>query len=92
MSTKIGSQYKFITPFFCFRYDAKKGFFCQAVGNDRTKCLGKSKGRIYPPMEEKSAKFLKRYYTPHNTALSKLLVRIGRTVPQWLKDELSSNG
>lgn len=43
-------------------------------------------------MEEKSAKFLKRYYTPHNTALSKLLVRIGRTVPQWLKDELSSNG
>ncbi|KAJ8731847.1 hypothetical protein PYW08_014577 [Mythimna loreyi] len=74
------------------KYDAKKGFFCQAVGNDRTKCLGKSKGRIYPPMLEKSAKFLKRYYTPHNTALSKLLVRIGRPVPQWLKDELSSNG
>ncbi|CAH0700120.1 unnamed protein product [Spodoptera exigua] len=74
------------------KYDAKKGFFCQAVGNDRTKCLGKSKGRIYPPMEERSAKFLKRYYTPHNTALSKLLVRIGRPVPQWLKDELSSNG
>ncbi|KAJ8732912.1 hypothetical protein PYW07_015511 [Mythimna separata] len=74
------------------KYDAKKGFFCQAVGNDRTKCLGKSKGRIYPPMQEKSAKFLKRYYTPHNTALSKLLVRIGRPVPQWLKDELSSNG
>lgn len=73
------------------KYDAKKGFFCQAMG-ERTKCLGKSKGRIYPPMEERSAKFLKRYYTPHNTALSKLLVRVGRPVPQWLKDELSSNG
>ncbi|KAJ0179766.1 hypothetical protein K1T71_004357 [Dendrolimus kikuchii] len=73
------------------KYDPRKGFFCQALG-DKTKCLGKSKGRIYPPMEERSTKFLKRYYTPHNTALSKLLVRIGRPVPQWLKDELSSNG
>lgn len=72
------------------KYDSRKGFFCQAVSNERTKCLGKSKGRIYPPMEERSAKFLKRYYTPHNTALSKLLVRLGRPAPQWLKDELSN--
>ncbi|XP_048485283.1 bifunctional heparan sulfate N-deacetylase/N-sulfotransferase [Plutella xylostella] len=74
------------------KYDAKKGFFCQAVSKEKTKCLGKSKGRVYPPMEERSAKFLKRYYTPHNTALSKLLVRLGRPAPQWLKDDLSSAG
>lgn len=74
------------------KYDPKKGFFCQVVGGEKTKCLGKSKGRVYPPMEERSAKFLRRYYTPHNTALSKLLVRVGRPVPHWLKDELSANG
>ncbi|KAI5645250.1 hypothetical protein NE865_02798 [Phthorimaea operculella] len=74
------------------KFDAKKGFFCQAMSNEKTKCLGKSKGRVYPPMEERSAKFLKRYYTVHNTALSKLLVRLGRPVPHWLKEDLSSNG
>ncbi|CAH2107116.1 unnamed protein product [Euphydryas editha] len=74
------------------RYDAKKGFFCQAVSGEKTKCLGKSKGRIYPPMEDRSAKFLRRYYSTHNTALSKLLVRLGRPVPQWLKEELTTNG
>ncbi|XP_013178034.1 PREDICTED: bifunctional heparan sulfate N-deacetylase/N-sulfotransferase [Papilio xuthus] len=72
------------------KYDAKKGFFCQVTSGEKTKCLGKSKGRIYPPMEERSAKFLKRYYTPHNAALSKLLVRLGRPVPPWLKEELSN--
>ncbi|CAH2107117.1 unnamed protein product [Euphydryas editha] len=74
------------------KYDAKKGFFCQAVSGEKTKCLGKSKGRIYPPMEDRSAKFLRRYYSTHNTALSKLLVRLGRPVPQWLKEELTTNG
>lgn len=42
-----------------FRYDPKKGFFCQVVSaTDHTKCLGKSKGRQYPPMEERSYKLL----------------------------------
>lgn len=72
------------------RYDPKKGFFCQVINEDHTKCLGRSKGRQYPPMEDKSYKLLQRYYLSHNTALVKLLKRLGhRSVPQWLKDDLS---
>lgn len=74
------------------RFEPKKGFFCQIIGEgDRSKCLGRSKGRQYPPMEEASLKFLQRYYSSHNTALVKLLKRIGfRNIPQWLKDDLSN--
>lgn len=42
------------------RYDVKKGFFCQVVSEKRNKCLGKSKGRQYPLMDERSAKLLQR--------------------------------
>jgi heparan sulfate N-deacetylase/N-sulfotransferase NDST2 len=42
------------------RYDPKKGFYCQVVNDNRNKCLGKSKGRTYPPMDEKSMKILQR--------------------------------
>ncbi|XP_037813495.1 LOW QUALITY PROTEIN: bifunctional heparan sulfate N-deacetylase/N-sulfotransferase, partial [Lucilia sericata] len=73
------------------RYDVKKGFFCQVVNEKRNKCLGKSKGRQYPPMDERSAKLLQRYYLSHNTALVKLLKKLGaRPIPQWLKDDLST--
>lgn len=73
------------------RFDSKKGFYCQ-VKNNRPKCLGRSKGRHYPPMDEKSQKFLQRYYVSHNTALVKMMKRIGiRNVPNWLKDDLSDN-
>ncbi|RZF35802.1 hypothetical protein LSTR_LSTR009218 [Laodelphax striatellus] len=83
-----------ITPVFNYsnhlRYDPKKGFFCQVLNGDHTKCLGKGKGRLYQPMEEKAYKLLQRYYLSHNTALVKLLRRLGqRTVPQWLKDALT---
>lgn len=72
------------------RYEEKKGYFCQVVKGDRTKCLGKSKGRNYPPMEDKSLKLLQRHYLSHNTALLKLLKRIGmHNVPQWLQDDLT---
>uniref|UniRef100_A0A1B6I4Z3 [heparan sulfate]-glucosamine N-sulfotransferase n=2 Tax=Homalodisca liturata TaxID=320908 RepID=A0A1B6I4Z3_9HEMI len=83
-----------ITPYFDYsthlRYDPKKGFFCQVLNDDHTKCLGKSKGRLYQQMDDRSNKLLQRYYLSHNTALVKLLKRLGiRTVPQWLKDDLS---
>ncbi|KAJ1528835.1 hypothetical protein ONE63_007209 [Megalurothrips usitatus] len=72
------------------RYDPKKGFFCQVVSADHTKCLGRSKGRQYQPMEERSYKLLQRYYLSHNTALAKLLKRLGNhVIPQWLKEDLS---
>ncbi|XP_054731807.1 bifunctional heparan sulfate N-deacetylase/N-sulfotransferase [Anastrepha obliqua] len=73
------------------RFDVKKGFFCQVVSEKRNKCLGKSKGRQYPSMDERSAKLLQRYYLSHNTALVKLLKKLGsRPIPQWLKDDLST--
>jgi heparan sulfate N-deacetylase/N-sulfotransferase NDST2 len=42
------------------RFDTKKGYYCQIVNDMRNKCLGKSKGRNYPPMDEKSMKILQR--------------------------------
>ncbi|KAF5297737.1 hypothetical protein FQR65_LT09911 [Abscondita terminalis] len=85
-----------IVPMFNYtthlRFDPKKGFYCQIINGDHTKCLGRSKGRHYPPMEERSLKFLQRYYLSHNTALVKLLKRIGmRNIPQWLKDDLTDS-
>lgn len=53
-----------ITPFFDYtnhlRYDTKKGFFCEVVDNNRTKCLGKSKGKQYTSMDDRSLKMLQR--------------------------------
>lgn len=85
-----------ITPIYDYsqhlRYDPRKGFFCQVLKNDNTKCLGRNKGRGYKPMDEKSYKLLKRFYQSHNTALVKLFKRLGyRMIPQWLKDDLSDS-
>ncbi|XP_059474716.1 bifunctional heparan sulfate N-deacetylase/N-sulfotransferase [Neocloeon triangulifer] len=85
-----------VTPPFDFakhlRYDPKKGFFCQVVNEDHTKCLGRSKGRQYAQMDERSLKLLQRYYLSHNTALVKLLKRLGfQNIPEWLKADLSDN-
>ena len=44
------------------RYDPRKGFFCQVINGDHTKCLGKSKGRRYPMMDVQSAKYLQVLY------------------------------
>lgn len=34
-----------------YRFDPKKGFWCQLLEGGKTKCLGKSKGRRYPDMD-----------------------------------------
>lgn len=82
-----------IRPFFDYadhlRFDTKKGFFCQVLNGDRTKCLGKSKGRQYPAMDSASEKYLQAFYLSHNVALSKLLGRLGQTIPDWLQKDLS---
>uniref|UniRef100_A0A669QGM7 [heparan sulfate]-glucosamine N-sulfotransferase n=1 Tax=Phasianus colchicus TaxID=9054 RepID=A0A669QGM7_PHACC len=69
-------------------FDPQKGFWCQLLEGGKTKCLGKSKGRKYPPMDQESRDFLSSYYREHNVELSKLLHRLGQPLPSWLRQEL----
>ena len=55
----------------------------------RKKCLGKGKGRNYPPMDQKSRDWLHDYYKKANENLEKMLVKMGKEVPGWLSGELS---
>ncbi len=73
---------------FDFRYNPKKGFYCQVVRGHHTQCLGRSKGRNYPNMEVRAEHFLKNYFRKYNVALSKMLSRLGQSVPDWLEEEL----
>uniref|UniRef100_A0A8B9VX34 [heparan sulfate]-glucosamine N-sulfotransferase n=1 Tax=Anas zonorhyncha TaxID=75864 RepID=A0A8B9VX34_9AVES len=70
------------------KFDPQKGFWCQLLEGGKTKCLGKSKGRKYPPMDQESRAFLSSYYRDHNVELSKLLHRLGQPLPSWLRQEL----
>uniref|UniRef100_A0A2K5KG83 Bifunctional heparan sulfate N-deacetylase/N-sulfotransferase 1 n=1 Tax=Colobus angolensis palliatus TaxID=336983 RepID=A0A2K5KG83_COLAP len=72
------------------RFDPKKGFWCQLLEGGKTKCLGKSKGRKYPEMDLDSRAFLKDYYRDHNIELSKLLYKMGQTLPTWLREDLQN--
>ncbi|OCT97146.1 hypothetical protein XELAEV_18009369mg [Xenopus laevis] len=69
-------------------FDSQKGFWCQLLEEGKTKCLGKSKGRKYPPMDSECRAFLSSYYQDHNVELSKLLHRLGQPLPSWLRKEL----
>ncbi|XP_064601762.1 bifunctional heparan sulfate N-deacetylase/N-sulfotransferase-like isoform X2 [Liolophura sinensis] len=90
--TKV-QRYLHIEPFVDYtrnlRYDASKGFFCQIVNEDKTKCLGRSKGRSYPPMDGRAETFLQRFYRRHNVVLSKLLSHLNQPIPQWLREDLN---
>uniref|UniRef100_A0A8C5QZN1 Bifunctional heparan sulfate N-deacetylase/N-sulfotransferase 1 n=1 Tax=Leptobrachium leishanense TaxID=445787 RepID=A0A8C5QZN1_9ANUR len=93
----MGSVQKFlgVTPHFNYtqalRYDEAKGFWCQLVENGKTRCLGKSKGRKYPDMEQSSRTFLADFYRESNIELSKLLNRLGHPLPTWLREELQNS-
>ena len=69
-----------------FRYDSRKGFFC-VVKEGRKKCLGKGKGRSYPPMSMADHQWLDRYYSPHNARLREILTELDRTPPGWLLEQ-----
>ncbi|XP_075472546.1 bifunctional heparan sulfate N-deacetylase/N-sulfotransferase 3-like isoform X2 [Ascaphus truei] len=69
-------------------FNAHKGFWCQLLKEGKTKCLGRSKGRKYPPMDSECRAFLSSYYRDHNVELSKLLHRLGQPLPSWLRQEL----
>ena len=84
-----------VEPFFDYsnrlKYDRKKGFYCLVNENGRKKCLGKGKGRQYPPMKPQSEAFLKEYFKPHNEALERLLNKLGYDLPDWLKEDLKED-
>ncbi|XP_004703528.1 bifunctional heparan sulfate N-deacetylase/N-sulfotransferase 4 [Echinops telfairi] len=81
-----------VTPYYNYSealtFDPQKGFWCQLLEGGKTKCLGRSKGRKYPPMDPESRTFLSNYYRDHNVELSKLLHRLGQPLPSWLRQEL----
>ncbi|XP_059846661.1 bifunctional heparan sulfate N-deacetylase/N-sulfotransferase 1b isoform X2 [Hypanus sabinus] len=72
-------------------FDPKKGFWCQLLESNKTKCLGKSKGRKYPEMDPDSRAFLREHYRDSNIELSKLLYKLGQTLPTWLREELQNS-
>ena len=57
----------------------------------RKKCLGKGKGRHYPPMEKESKVWLSEYFKKYNQNLEKLFFKIGQPSPKWLSQELSES-
>ncbi|XP_048590221.1 bifunctional heparan sulfate N-deacetylase/N-sulfotransferase 4 [Nematostella vectensis] len=66
------------------RFDKRKGFYCQITSRGKSKCLGRGKGRRYPPIDQRSREFLENYYRDPNKHLIALLRRLGKPLPQWL--------
>ena len=70
---------------FLFRFDKRKGFYCQVTSQGGTQCLGKGKGRHYTPMDRKSQTFLGDYYKEPNKNLVDLLQQLNKPLPDWLE-------
>lgn len=73
-------------------FDSRKGYFCplDTLAGNRTRCLGKSKGRKYEPMSEQVRHYLNRLYLSQNRQLAHLLNDIGQPLPTWLDAALDS--
>ena len=72
------------------KFDPTKGFYCPVVSSTGgIKCLGKGKGRQYPPMDKISRKFLDSYYRLDNERLLKLLTTKGYPIHKWLERDLN---
>ncbi|KIH56212.1 sulfotransferase domain protein [Ancylostoma duodenale] len=69
------------------RYSSSKRFFCQVI-DGKTKCLGRGKGRVYPPMPPELWARLNNIFLQDNTALHKFLVKNHLPVPKWLRSLL----
>lgn len=72
------------------RFNPRKGFYCVLANKGKDICLGKSKGRKYPPLSKEDQKYLEHYYAPHNRKLYKLLLQLSRRPPSWLVKGFSS--
>ncbi|XP_022105719.1 bifunctional heparan sulfate N-deacetylase/N-sulfotransferase 4-like [Acanthaster planci] len=70
-------------------YDDKKGFYCPVFKKGHTRCLGKSKGRKYPPMDVDTETYLRHYYQGFNVQLEAFLSGIDQPVPAWLNEALT---
>lgn len=66
------------------RYNERKGFYCVVGERNGSNCLGKSKGRKYPPMTDSAVEYLRQYYREPNRQLVELLHKIRQPLPKWL--------
>ncbi|VDM40201.1 unnamed protein product [Toxocara canis] len=85
-------SFQFSETLGCFRFGRKNYLLqrfiaCFLIGGN--KCLGASKGRKYPPMDEKLRARLNAIFREDNIALHKLLVRYDLPIPEWLRAQLS---
>ncbi|EFO91112.1 hypothetical protein CRE_30430, partial [Caenorhabditis remanei] len=67
------------------RFSKSKGYFCRFI-DEKTKCLGESKGRKYPEMDEELRMKLDKIFSLDNSSLYKFLKKNRLRIPKWLED------
>uniref|UniRef100_A0A914W2N6 [heparan sulfate]-glucosamine N-sulfotransferase n=1 Tax=Plectus sambesii TaxID=2011161 RepID=A0A914W2N6_9BILA len=70
------------------KFNEHKGFYCSQAEGNKTKCLGKSKGRGYEPMGAELTDSLAKLYLQDNIALHKMITKMGWRTPRWLQEQL----